>query len=339
MSSKPIFDPIPPLSTRISLYIRTWLFKTTVKLVFSTVQFLKPQLFRKYAPTYTKRYPVRPMLECRVHVPKTYQSGQSLPLYIDIHGGAFIIGSPTLDDKYCSTICNRFNYIVVSLQYRLAPSYPFPIPSDDCTELALAVLNDPDLPIDRKKVMIGGQSAGGNLALSVAQDDRIRSKLKAVVAWYPSTDISHVYSGDYRDIPADANGKGAQKDSLRPIVPLATWSYPPVGQDLTNPRLSPIYADKTSLPERIFFITAEHDKLCQEAFHMACKLAKRDNVNEAESWEQNGIRWERLPNEVHGFIEEGWRTELFKDSNPPFKSEVDAVIGRVGEWLEAALRS
>lgn len=278
------------------------------------------------------------MLECRVFIPKTYQSGTKLPLYIDMHGGGFMGASPTLDDMYCHTICNRFNYVVVSIEYRLAPSFPFPIPVDDCTELALVVLEDPDLPIDHAKVAMGGQSAGANLALTASQDPRLGPRIKAIVAFYPPTDFSHVYSGDFRDKPADASGKGAAPDMLRPIAPMCEWAYPPHGQDLTDPKLSPMYADPASLPRRIYFIAAEWDKLCKEAFAMACKLAKNDTKDEAENFDKNGIRWERLPNEIHGFIEEGWQSELFKKAERPWKKEVDDVINRVGEWTDGVFR-
>jgi len=207
------------------------------------------------------------------------------------------------------------------------------VPADDCTEIVLAVLSDSDLPIDHKSVAIGGQSAGGSLALASSQDIRLRSKIKALVAFYPATDFSHQFSGDFRDKPAGSDGKGAESDGLRRIVPLAEWAYVRYGQDRTDPRLSPIYADPATLPCHIYFITAQYDKLCQEAFNMAKRLARCETASEEEDWNINGIRWERLPNEVHGFIEAGWRAELFGGTDLPWKKEVEDVLGRVGEWL------
>lgn len=337
MSTTAVIDPVPPLLDRIKLCIRTWITKSIISAVFGVSQFLKPSLFRKYRPTYVKSYPVRPTLECRVFVPNSYEPGSSLPLYIDIHGGAFFALTPTVDDKYCHTICNRFNYVVVSIEYRLAPSYPFPIPVDDCIELALAVIGDSELPFDQNKIVIGGQSAGGNLALAASQDPRLLPRLQAIVAFYPPVDFSHVFPGPFRDKPADANGKGAESDVIRPLVPLVEWAYPPFGQDRTDPRMSPIYANQASLPKRIYFITAQYDKLTQEAFSMACKLAMKDDKDESQGWDKNGIRWERLSNEVHGFIEAGWRWELFGKPDLVWKKEVDDVINRVGGWLEEIL--
>lgn len=300
---------------------------------------LAPSLTKKYAPTYTKTYPVRPTLPCRVFIPQTYVSGTTLPLYIDIHGGGFFGCDAQLDDKLCHYLCNKFNYVVVSLEYRLAPAYPFPIPVDDCTELALAVLKDSDLPVNHTKVVMGGQSAGGNLILAVAQDPRLQSKFKALIPFYPSTDFSQKFAGDYRDKPAGADGKGGQPDLLRAIRPLAQWSYVPYGQDRTDPRMSPFYADSKNLPNRIYFIAAQYDKLCQEAFLMARRLAKNESLKEENDWEENGIRWERLPNEVHGFVEAQWQAEMSGKAQLPWKSDVGNVIGRVGEWIEEAFKS
>lgn len=165
------------------------------------------------------------MLECRFFIPKAYESGSILPLYVGIHGGGFFAGDPQLDDKICHYLCNRFHYVVASLQYRLAPSHRFPVPVDDCTELVLAVLSDSDLPIDRESVAMGGQSAGGSLALAVFQNIRLRAKIRALVAFYPATDFSHKLAGDYRDKPASFDGLGAESDGLRHVVPLADWVY------------------------------------------------------------------------------------------------------------------
>src|SRR5262245_14902454 len=49
-----------------------------------------------------------------------------------IPGGGYVVGSARANDFTCSDICRTLGIIVVSVDYRLAPEYPFPIPSDDC---------------------------------------------------------------------------------------------------------------------------------------------------------------------------------------------------------------
>ncbi|KAJ9654519.1 hypothetical protein H2198_006462 [Neophaeococcomyces mojaviensis] len=337
MSSQPspIITPTPPLPTRLSLAAQVYGIKAIAATVLGATRVFWRSTYNKFAPTYTKRYPIRPMLECRVFIPKSYKTNQKLPLYIDIHGGGFTIGDPQFDDKVCHYLCNKFGYVVVSLQYRLAPSNPFPIPVDDCTELALAVLSDPDLPVDHSKVAMGGCSAGGGLTLSVSQDPRLKSKIMALVPFYPVTDFSYKFTGDFRDKPAAADGKGAATDGLRNSMHLFDWAYIPYGQDRTDPRLSPIYADAAVFPKKIYFLTAQYDYLCEEAFNMAKKLAGDNSLTEDADWDVNGVRWERLPDEVHAFIETAWKTEFFPEAEGElWKKEIEAVLGRVGAWLD-----
>ena len=339
MSTPPQIDPVPPLLIRLSLGAQAWAFKAVINTIFATFRLLRPSVFSSYAPTYSKKYPVRPTLACRFFIPKTYQAGSSLPLYVNIHGGGFFAGDARFDDKICHYFCNRFNHIVVSLQYRLAPSYPFPVPVDDCTELLLAVLSDSDLPIDRNRVAVAGGSAGGSLALAASQNPRLRSQIKAIVAFYPATDFSRQFAGDYRDKPAGPDGKGARRDGLRSIDLIAEWAYVPHGQDRTDPRLSPVFADPATLPRHIYFLAAQYDKLCQEAFAMARRLSGGgETLKEEEDWEVRGIRWERLSDEVHGFIEMGWHSEVMGGDVRPWKKEVEAVLERVGAWLEGFYR-
>ena len=66
---------------------------------------------------------------------------------------------------------------------------------------------------------------------------------------------------------------------------------------------------------------------------MEKRLARCETASEEEDWNIHGIRWKRLPNEVHGFIEAGWHAELFGGTDLPWKKEVEDVLGRVGEWL------
>lgn len=326
---------IPSITYRLQEWILAWGFKTLVYSVLGLTRTFKPAVYRKYLPTYTKYYPIRPGLQCRIHIPKSFSSGSKLPLYIEIHGGGFTICDAQLDDKICHYISNTLNCVVVSLSYRLAPTHPFPVPVDDCTELALAAINDSDLPIDRTKIAIAGSSAGGNLALSVAQDPQLKAQVKAVVAFYPVCDFSSTFAGDFRDKPAGSDGKGAAKDGLRNLSHIFNWAYIPYGQDLTDPRLSPIYADKTALPENIFFIAAQYDKLCTEAFSMAKRLAGDENLKEDERWQKNGICWDRADGELHGFIEKGWETELSGTQGEGlWTKDIDALLIRLCDWLK-----
>src|SRR6202044_3816553 len=133
-------------------------------------------------------YPCRPLLQNRVFIPKNLQDGELLPLYLDIHGGGFAVCDPQFDDEFCTIFSNRFNVLVVSVNYSKSPSVAFPVPTHDVAAIAQAIIEDSSLPIDKLRVAMGGFSAGGNLSLSAVQLPELQGKIKAVVPWYPVTD-------------------------------------------------------------------------------------------------------------------------------------------------------
>jgi acetyl esterase/lipase len=87
-----------------------------------------------------------------------------------IHGGGLVMGTPEVGNDVCSRIADELGIAVVSVDYRLAPEFPFPTGLEDCVT-ALGWLHDhaDDLGIDPARVAVGGDSAGGGLAACVAQ--------------------------------------------------------------------------------------------------------------------------------------------------------------------------
>lgn len=203
------------------------------------------------------------------------------------------------DDTFCHYFCNTFQYCVVSLNYRKAPLHPFPAAIEDLTELVAAVLSDSDLPVDRlKPVAMGGFSAGGNLSLAVSQTETLRGKIKGVVPIYPAVDFSSIIPGDYKP------SKTGKPDVLKNMAALFNWGYIPKGTDRRNPLLSPIYAQREHLPEKIFLVGAEEDVLCKPAELMANDLAKRESGErrgDEDDWVKGGIAWRKVLDQQHGF--------------------------------------
>tara|TARA_R110002110_G_scaffold415561_2_gene650891 strand:- start:97319 stop:98269 length:951 start_codon:yes stop_codon:yes gene_type:complete len=93
------------------------------------------------------------------------------PCVLWIHGGGYIMGDA--DDPVSSVIAARFDCTVVSVDYRLAPEYPFPAGPRDCHDALLWVAqNSASLGIDPDQIIIGGASAGGGMAAGVALMNR-----------------------------------------------------------------------------------------------------------------------------------------------------------------------
>lgn len=92
------------------------------------------------------------------------------PVLFWIHGGGYVIGTPEQDVSFISRLLARFDIVVASVDYRLAPDHPFPAPLDDChAALAWVVHHAGKLGVDADRVIIGGQSAGGGLAAALVQ--------------------------------------------------------------------------------------------------------------------------------------------------------------------------
>jgi len=108
-----------------------------------------------------------------------------------IHGGGYVMGTPEVENEVCSRIALDLGVLVVNVSYRLAPEHPFPAGLDDCyTALAWLHEQADELGIDPDRVAIGGASAGGGMAASLAQmaHDRGGPAVSFQVLVYPMLD-------------------------------------------------------------------------------------------------------------------------------------------------------
>ncbi|WP_346906666.1 alpha/beta hydrolase [uncultured Roseibium sp.] len=84
--------------------------------------------------------------------------------YLHIHGGGWVMGSPSENDGRLRRIAENTGLVTVSVDYRLAPEHPYPEPADDCEAAALWLLTDSGHGLPHEFLAIGGESAGGHLA-------------------------------------------------------------------------------------------------------------------------------------------------------------------------------
>lgn len=115
----------------------------------------------------------------------------SLPCMVFFHGGGFMLKASFVHHQIAKLYAERLPCKVVYPDYRLAPKFPFPTPAEDCFQTYQWVLdNTAMLGIDPNKIIIAGDSAGGNLALAVmlmARDRGLRLPAAALLI-YPVTD-------------------------------------------------------------------------------------------------------------------------------------------------------
>jgi len=104
--------------------------------------------------------------ESRMRVYRPREAAGDLPAVLHIHGGGFVLGSVDIDHPQAVAMALRLGAVVGSVDYRLAPEHPHPAAVEDCYE-ALVHLAGLD-GVDRDRIAVHGQSAGGALAAATA---------------------------------------------------------------------------------------------------------------------------------------------------------------------------
>ncbi|KAI0007585.1 alpha/beta hydrolase fold protein [Xylariaceae sp. FL0662B] len=329
-SAPPLLKVRLPLPHRLNCLLRLWALKALVFVVYAIDRLLHPPL-PSLRPTLIKRYPCRPALQTRVFYPPNYRAGDLLPLYLNIHGGAFAVGDPQQDDEFCTMWAKRTGMLVVSLDYSKAPLYPFPVAVYDIAALADAVLADASLPIDKAKVAMGGFSAGANLALCASQLPGLKGNIKAALTFYPIVDWSHPPNEKLAMRPY----QGGPKDALEFSSYWFDWGYVSPGQNRRDPLLSPCYARKEDLPPWIYVIGAQWDLLRLESQEMIHRLAGLSELeSQEEDFEEGTYKWTLARGCSHGFTHHfGQKPEKKKRREEKCAPIYDEAV----KWLEKAL--
>jgi acetyl esterase len=223
-----------------------------------------------------------------------------------LHGGGWIMGDLDGIDRVCRSLANAAGAVVVALDYRLAPEYPFPAAVDD-TVAALAWLRDEDpdggagaVGVDPARVVIGGDSAGGNLAAVAAlhASDAVAGQLLV----YPVVDGA-ADTRSWRELGGD------------PILPAVSmrgmWRRYLGDADPLTPDASPLRADLTGAPPALVAV-AGHDLLHDEgvAYAQALRAAGAEvELLEYEDMAHGFLRWggavdraRELVAELGGFV-------------------------------------
>jgi len=106
-------------------------------------------------------------LKARLYVPEN--ADPNSPALIFYHGGGWVMGGLDSHDRPCRRICAVGNIPVLAVDYRLAPEHAFPAAVDDAqVAFHWACAHAGELGMDKTKLAVGGDSAGGNIAASIA---------------------------------------------------------------------------------------------------------------------------------------------------------------------------
>jgi acetyl esterase len=235
------------------------------------------------------------------------------PLMVFFHGSGFVVCSLDTHDGMCRNLCAGSGCVVVSVDYRLAPEAKFPAATDDCLAATCwAVANAASLGADGGRVIVAGDSAGGNLAAVTALRVRDESgpALLGQLLIYPVTDH---YDPGTPSMTENAEGYGLTRAGM-----IWFWDhYLADTRDAANPYASPLRAtDLSGLPPALV-VTAEYDPLRDEGELYAHRLRQAGVATELKRWD--GVN--------HGFF-----------FVPGVVDKSSAAIDEACDWVRSVLK-
>lgn len=206
-------------------------------------------------------------LTLRVHRPK--KASGPLPLILSFHGGAFMMGTAAQNDWLNSFLAARMPALVVSVEYRLAPEYPLPLPVDDGYDTLLWLVdNHEEWGIEPGAVAVLGESAGGTIAALIALRAREHGPaLRAQVLTAPVTDWTATMT-DYPSVAAHSESPGLSLSLLRAARRLS------VPESLDPLSVSPLkHAQLSGLPPSLV-VTGALDPVGDHGRHLVERLVE-----------------------------------------------------------------
>ena len=237
-------------------------------------------------------------VRCRLYLPAGAQ--RSLMF---LHGGGFVFGDVDTHDGQSRRLANRTGSAVLTVDYRRPPEHRFPAAPDD-VDLALAWLRTraPERGLDAGRIVVCGDSAGGNLALVAAL--RNPGALAACVLVYPFVDPD-MASASYA-----ATDGGLTRGE-------AQWywqQYARGPEDLHDPDLAPYLSTSLDTVPPTLVQIAEHDALADEDAELARRIAAAGAHVQTTTY----------PGMIHGF----WRHPLLFDAAEEALAEIVAFLER-----------
>ncbi|WP_421990588.1 alpha/beta hydrolase [Roseococcus sp.] len=215
---------------------------------------------------------------------------EMLPVLLYFHGGGWVLGDLESHDAVCRGLANAGRCAVVAVDYRLAPEHRFPAALEDGIA-ALRWLHDHSVEfrVDPRRIAVGGDSAGGNLAavLALLGRDRAVPACCFQVLIYPSTDLTLGHEAHRRPI-----------EDLALTAEAMRWfraQYLGSAAESLDWRASPLHAPTLRGAPPAFVVTVGHDPLSDEGEAYATRL--RD--------EGVPVIHRHLPDQIHGFLAMG----------------------------------
>jgi acetyl esterase len=228
-------------------------------------------------------------IRLRAYRPLGTNAQDVLPALVYFHGGGWLLGDLESHDAACRHYANGVRCRVVSVDYRMAPEHKFPAAVDDSAAATQWIVDNAGaLGIDRARVAVGGDSAGGNLAavLALMARDGDLPPLAFQLLVYPATDMAMV---------TDSSQHASEGILTTKTMKWFIDHYLRGPKDVTDWRASPLRAADLSGVAPALVLTCSYDPLRDEGVAYARRL------------EREGVRVTHLhfSDEPHGFVGQG----------------------------------
>lgn len=247
-------------------------------------------------------------IPARIYTPLTLRQSDGLsPCLVFFHGGGWVIGNLDSHDVVCRTLADEGQLMVISVDYRLAPEHRFPAAVDDAIAATEWISrNARQLGVDASRLIVGGDSAGGNLAAVVALHAREAGpELAGQVLIYPATDFAMTH-------PSHAE---PETSALLTHTVIRWFRDHYLGaSDGEHWKASPARAALLSGLPPAFVLTAGADPLRDEGDEYAARLGDAGVA----------IDHSIYPGQFHGFITMG-----------KVLPKAGVALREIGDWLKA----
>ena len=241
---------------------------------------------------------------------RMYHGDVDKPMVVFYHGGGWVIGDLNTHDPFCRALCQSSHCSVMSIDYRLAPEAPFPAAHDDCLVATRWIFDNLNrLAPNNGKVVLSGDSAGGNLTASTAFALLDEPRLSGALMIYPATEH---YSAAFPSYTEHAKTGPLRSSLMRWFTDTYLGGIAPA-----TPALKKIFVARNNSWKkfpRSLVITAERDPLRDDGRRFA-QILRRDGVE---------VRFEHFLKDAHGFACSEGPTHSHKQ-----------VIAIASEWLAA----
>ncbi|PKI83912.1 hypothetical protein MVES1_002114 [Malassezia vespertilionis] len=211
-----------------------------------------------------------------------------LPVYLSWHASGFMLKRLGIDRHMHSLFCKELNTVVIDAAYRKSPEHKFPAAHQDAEDVLLWVIASMD-QFDTSKIVLGGSSAGGNIALNMSV--RFYPRIKGCFALYASTML---VVGQRRRAPNPNYKSGVVLSRLGyRLIGAAHFSTYEEYNDL---RFNAINADTRMFPDYMLFACGDADSLYSDSKHLFEKVQ-----SEGSKTQRAHTEFLTIPNEAHEF--------------------------------------